>query len=242
MKNRIFHEELPLWLKCHQTGSRVPFSEIIKSSRMLYYPGSGDDGSPVKNFTHMVHVFLYVDYGLARNDLERQLADSGFLGYHLLDSVDFQESDITPDGWRSHIHPTEYKPTPFSENTKAYCVMKIFERDPDRDDSHGSSRFVVIFLYADGIASYDAIFCNEYEMFPPFILVLADHGFGGNYDRFGAGGLLERIAIRTHVFPEYLLVAKDTEAWKGYERTPNIQPFFGGMHRSQRFLYYWQEL
>lgn len=237
MKKHISHEKLPAWLKNHQTSSTVRFSEVIKSSRILFYPGSGDDGNPVKNFTHMVHIFLYVDYGLTRNDLERELADSGFLGYHLLDSIDFHESDLIPDGWMPHIHLAEHKPTPFSENTKAYCFMKIFERDSDRDDSHGSSRFAVIFIGADGIASYDALFCNGYGINPPFILVLQDHGFGGNYDRFGAGGLLEKIAMRTHVFPEYLLVARNTKPWGGYEQIPSMQPVFGGMHQTQRFLY-----
>ena len=242
MKNYLSKnpEQMPDWLKNHVHGSKILFSTVLKS-RILYYPGSGNDGQPVQSFvqTHSAHCFLYVDYMLERKDIEKQLGESGFLGYHLLDSIDFQESDLTPYGWTPHIHPGETNQEWLKYATKKpYCFMGIFERDNNRDDSHGSRRFAMTFLGGDGIASYDAIFCNGHVKNPPFVLVLQDHGFGGNYDRFGAGGLLERISERSNVFPEYLLVADQyTASWAGYERVPNLQSVPGGMYRTQRSLY-----
>jgi hypothetical protein len=67
--------------------------------------------------------------------------------------------------------------------------------------------------------------------------VLQDHGFGGNYNRFGGGGILERIASRTNCFPPFLLIAEDTIPWTGYVRVPDVEGSVGGMHRTIRFLY-----
>ncbi len=70
------------------------------------------------------------------------------------------------------------------------------------------------------------------------MVLIHDHGFGGNYDEFGNDGLLHRIAERTGVFPEYLLVAEDaTRPWRGYVRVEGVQPDFGGVHHTPRALY-----
>jgi hypothetical protein len=67
--------------------------------------------------------------------------------------------------------------------------------------------------------------------------VLQDHGFGGNYDSFGGGGLMERIAQRTHVQPHFLLVADNTRPWLGFEPVPGLESECGGMHRMPRSLF-----
>ena len=236
-------EAVPEWLANHTPGKKIDIQEVLKS-RLLYYPGSGDDGQPVKTFgeTHSVHLFLYVDYLLTRERLVHNLAKRGFTGYHPLDRVEISESDLVPNGWKQHVRLTEEKQRIMrmfvKEDVKPYCLMEIYERDADRDETHGSSRFAVIFLCGDGIASYDAIFCNEASNVPaPFVLALQDHGFGCNYDRFGAGGLMEEVALRTGVYPKYMMVAEHTMPWKGYGQIPNQTPIPGGMHQFLRSMY-----
>lgn len=236
-------ETVPEWLANYVPGKKIDIQEVLKS-RVLYYPGSGDDGQPVKTFgqTHSIHTFLYVDYLLTRENLLNNLAKRGFTGYHPLGRLEISESDLVPNGWNQHVHlPAENQRmmTMFVANdVKPYCFMEIFERNADRDETHGSSRFAIIFLCGDGIASYDAIFCNEKSNVPaPFVLVLQDHGFGCNYDRFGAGGLMEEVALRTGVYPKYMLVAEHTKPWKGYKQIPNQMPVPGGMHQIPRSLY-----
>ena len=63
------------------------------------------------------------------------------------------------------------------------------ERKPEYDEAHGPKRLAIIFLFADGIASYDALFCQSRNKCEPFGVLLQDHGFGGNYDKFGMGGI-----------------------------------------------------
>ena len=89
------------------------------------------------------------------------------------------------------------------------------------------------------MATYDAVFANG-NMTPPLAVVLQDHGFGENYDRFGKGGLLEKIAAESGIYPKLLLTAANTETWDGY--TPLAAPgVLGGMHRHERRLFIREE-
>jgi len=95
----------------------------------------------------------------------------------------------------------------------------------------------VLFLFADGIAAYDALFCQDRGRRAPFLVLLHDHGFGGNYDRFGRNGLLERIADRAGVLPDYLFVAENTDAWRGYARCSDFPGNVGGATPTIRRLW-----
>ena len=69
-----YREETPAWLEHYLQGEQIAFKDLM-SSRVAYYPGSGDDGSLIKigNKSHSVHSFLYVDYGVRRAELENAL-------------------------------------------------------------------------------------------------------------------------------------------------------------------------
>jgi hypothetical protein len=119
-----------------------------------------------------------------------------------------------------------------------FGFLEVLERDRDLDDDHGARRLAILFLGADGIAAYEALFCQrQHGQSAPFGVVLQDHGFGGNYERFGGGGLLERIAKDTNALPRFLLVAGNTNAWEGFERVPDVEGDHGGMHAHRRFLF-----
>jgi len=118
---------------------------------------------------------------------------------------------------------------------RPFAFMCIFERDTDFTEEHGTKRFSVIFSFADGIATYDAIFGNNNAK-APFIVVLQDHGFGGNYDTFGQGGLMEKIAQKTNVYPDIIMVADNTEIWNGYKKV-DCNSVHGGAANFIRSLY-----
>ncbi|MBI3147470.1 MAG: hypothetical protein HYZ17_03035 [Betaproteobacteria bacterium] len=237
-------EAMPDWLAQFTNGNAFPRQAFL-SSRIVYYPGSGTDGHPVKLFgsAHAAHCFVYVDYGRTQAELEKTLEhpEHGFLGYHRLARVPLRESDLVPNGWRSHLAPDELNIASalnFASVADApFGFLEVLERNPDLAEEHGAKRLAILFLGADGIASYDALFCQGHEQRPPFAVVLVDHGFGGNYERFGRDGLLERIAQRCGVFPEFLLVAEYTQAWTGFERVPAVERDRGGMHNERRYLF-----
>ena len=237
---RELREEIPPWLHQFRAGDGFPSQDFF-GSRVVYYPGSGTDGHPVKVFgaTHSAHSFVYADYHVTQDNLENELGhpNHGFRGYHTLARLQLLESNLVPRGWTAHVDgPTDrYRfgtraPAPFG-------FLEVLERDGEFDDNHGARRLAILFLGADGIAAYDALFCQEHSDSTPFAVVLQDHGFGGNYDRFGRDGLLERIVRRCNVAPHWLLVAENTVPWHGFGQVPDVDGDRGGMHNMLRFLH-----
>ncbi len=235
-------EDLPDWLQNPENREDFNYANFF-SSRVVFYPGSGFDGHPIRLFasTHSAHCFVYADYMVTEDKIKEELSNCSFRGYRLLQRHQLEEHDLSRRGWVQHIPPDwigRYRGDMHHfVRTRPYGFLDIYERNPELDDTHGAFRFAIIFLGSDGIAAYDALFCQAYSMRPPFAMMLQDHGFGGNYDKFGDGGLLERIAVNCNVYPEYMLVAKrGTRVWDGYIRVSN-KPTHGGMHSSPRFLY-----
>lgn len=219
---------------------------MIDFQNCVYYPGSGSDGHPVKFFgsLHMASSFIYVDYGLSRESIERDLDNpekgynGHFKGYHSHSRITLKIEDIIPDGWESQIekhHPNKSKHD--FANIQPYAFLELLQRDSHLDEKHGPKQLNIMFLGADGHATYDALFCQGISPNPPLAIVLQDHGFGGNYSKFGRGGLLESIAKNTQVYPRYLLVAEGTDPWDGYERAIDYEGTRGGGNGRIRHLY-----
>lgn len=236
---RAHHREaMPAWFA---TAAPEPsevreFCRTFLSSRLVYYPGSGSDGDPIAVFNRAgaAHCFVYVDYLMTRETLEGELT-AGFRGYEIVLRIELTEADLVQH-WVRHVSPDEgcppFKPVP------PYGFIAVFQRNADFDDTHGAERFAVLFLAADGYAAFDALFCQDSGVPPPFCIVLQDHGFGGGYDSFGAGGLLEKLASDARLRPRLLLVGQGTEPWEGHQRC-NAEPVNMGEHRQPRALYVW---
>ena len=212
-------EALPIWIsKAEQLDSANAAMHFL-SSRLVFYPGSRFDGGPIAcfNSSHAVHCFIYVDYGVEAGKMQRRIDKEGFRGYRSCRRIELQPQHLAPTNWVRHaqLHYPRY-------NTQfvPYGFIEIFERVADFDDSHGAKRFAVLFLGADGFATFDALFCGS--MSAPWCIVLQDHGFGGNYDCFGAGGLLEKLAQFSRFPPRFLLKGAHTRPWANYALVPNV--------------------
>jgi hypothetical protein len=231
-------QPVPSWLMAFRQGDPFPRADFFAAN--AYYPGHGDDGHAVKVFgsAHIVHCFVYADKGMSRAEVQRSLGDRGFLGYHTLHQQDLREEDLTPNGWRPHIPPGEFDPERMLPESRfmPYGLFVVLQRDDDKDDSHGPERLAILFLGADGHATYDALFCQAGGNAPLAVLI-QDHGFGGDYSSFGRGGIMERIATSTARLPRFLLVAEGTDPWVGYSRIPGVAPDCGGMYATPRYLY-----
>ena len=93
-----------------------------------------------------------------------------------------------------------------------------------------------LFIGGDGHATYDALYCQGDGTAAPFLVVIQDHGFGGDYDKFRRGGILERIARQCGQLPQWLLVGENTEPWEDYEDC-GADAEVGGMQAMPRRLY-----
>ncbi len=235
-----YYKPTPDWLE-------RPFDRNAFFSRTVYYPGSGrlEDGiddQPVRvcNLARATHAYIYVDYGVRMEEMYEELRRRPgrcFQGYTVLGKVqELEPCDLFPNftSW-----PTCLLDDRARENAKIhepYFSYAVFERDKNQDRSHGASRFAVLFVGADGFATYDALYCQGDTTSPPFLALIQDHGWGCNYDEFGAGGLLEKIAYGTCTFPKFLLVGDNTEPWHGYHDT-GAEPDPGGKYDHLRRLF-----
>lgn len=241
-----FAEKMPCWLANYKQGNRVDASDFLKS-RTVFYPGAGGDGHPFTVFaaSHAAHCFVYADYGMTKESILASLApDSAhrLRGYKIALKQDLTIQDLVPTGWRPHVDPVELRRSSqdwvkswmSSSGVQPYGVLCIFDREIGYGNDHGPERLALIYLGADGIATYDALYCQT-GCRTPYGLLLQDHGFGGNYDRFGRGGLMEQIATKTGVFPEWML--SDRDEWTGFNRIPDVEATRGGQHNQNRFLF-----
>jgi hypothetical protein len=132
-----------------------------------------------------------------------------------------------------NIRPLYGEPNRFVRKGETpYCFSVVMERNEDKDDTWGAKHFVVTFLFADGIATYYQLFVKEYSK-TPWLFLLQDHGWGGDYDKFGARGLLDRIIQRNHCFPTFVLCAGNTRIWRRYDKIEEVSPLEYG----NRYLY-----
>jgi len=255
-------EPLPEWL---DGDGPPPFDRgAFLSSRTVYYPGSGEDGQPVElcNRSRAAHCFVYVDQDdTYREDAFREkLGGAGrklpeyerrFYGYGLASWEPVPMNVPGPGGWtptcgesgRMGLDLRYFGGQPVGGTFAFFAVM---DRRDGFGDDHGARRFAILFIGGDGFAFYDALYCQGDGTPPPFLAVIQDHGFGGNWPGkcFGASrperdgqlpkdGLLERIARKSDVLPEFLLVGRGggTEPWADYADTGAV-PERGGMHES----------
>lgn len=237
-------EPVPQWLADFDPDRGFD-SQAFFVSRIVYYPGSGTDGQPVQLFasTHSAHAFIYADYGVTEERIRSELHDArrGFRGYSILAIVQVSEAQLTPAGWQPHLGPMDAQRAQVRAlrfaGADPYAMVVVLQRNADLGDEHGPRRLAILFIGGDGVATYDALFCQARGR-PPFALVLQDHGFGGNYTRFGQRGLLQAVAQRADRYPEYLLCAhRNTEPWIGYAQIPDIADVVGGMWGNARGLF-----
>lgn len=230
-------ESCPAWLKAFTPETAFDRNEFF-ACRIVFYPGCGYDGHPVKVFgtAHAAHCFVYVDNGLPKSSIENSLDHPfrHFKGFRTVVRRHLTEKDLSPESWQPHAAPRggavevpEIQP---------YGFLEILERESGFGPEHGADRIAILFLGADGHASYDAMFCQKGQN-PPFAILLEDHGFGGNYSSFGRGGVMEEVAKKSQRKPDLLLVAENTWAWDGYSRLPDAEGDIGGMHRNTRHLF-----
>lgn len=72
-------ETLPSYLKEFKKGDKIDFKELLKS-RIVYNPGAGTEGSPIRvfNTAHAAHFYIYVDYGFTKSQINNELSNDAF--------------------------------------------------------------------------------------------------------------------------------------------------------------------
>ena len=211
-------EYIPLWLANHKKGDKVNISELL-NSRMVYYPGAGTDGSPIRTFNtaHAAHVFVYVDYGYDKQKIDSELSDDAFTGYHIYHEQAVSQKELSPRTPHYHVTEEEIREAISGYDmsicpNEGFALLKIYERNEDYTDDHGAERFAILYIGADANLTYDVLFGNT-DRSPYACVVCANMGSGCTC--FVRDSLMERIASRANRFPKYLLCIRGC-GWEGY--------------------------
>jgi hypothetical protein len=209
-------QQSPQWLKNldieNFSESPFPIQQILKDS--AYYPSSGFDGFPVQFLSNTIQSFIYVDYGYTQQQLDAELTNYGFHGYQVIARRSLTETDLAPKGWCPiQLQPKDGNPLKFDYwIKKPFAEWIIFERQPEFTEEHGAKRFSLIYLCADGVAAFQALYVTN-SIAPRVIAIIQPGiGFGNNWsdfkDRDSAFGSI--VLGNPAGKPEYLLLG----AWE----------------------------
>jgi len=179
--------EAPDWLmnaNSEKPHSLPPIKELLKNS--LFYPSSGFDGTPIAHLSGNFYSFIYVDYGYNSTELDNNLLNSGFLGYEAILSIDVNEKELSPNGWTpreatvNNGNPNKYQ----SWIKKPFAKWIVFQRHTDLDDNHGAERFSLLYICAEGLSTFQALYLSNNCVPLAVAIIRPGTGFGCNWTDF----------------------------------------------------------
>lgn len=236
-------ELMPLWLENYKPGD--PFDRHgFFGARTVYYPGSGTDGQPVKVFgeRRWAHSFIYVDYGLPEASLTDTLDNprDGFSHYYnTLGRLQLSMLDLVPSPIQRNMSYPRMAESSRTRNQvgSGFGFLEILEHNGRRFNIDRPERLAIMFLGGDGFATFNALYCQQDSIAPPFAAVIEDYGWGDNWDRFGPDGFLHSLATQGDAIPPWIWAAEDRFAWPNFFEVMGTEAPNGGMHQVVRRLY-----
>ena len=157
----------------------------------LFYPASGIDGSPIRHWEIGVDSFVYVDMAVTKAEFNRVIEGEAFKGYYLYASRELSPQDLMARNWRmrapSSIDKAEYVERvqrAMNDKTGPFATWSVFERKEEFAYSHGPKRFSLLYVRAEGVAAYDALFSDRLVLPKVVALIRPGTGFGGNFGNF----------------------------------------------------------
>ena len=166
---------------------------------------------------------MFSDNGQSAEYFESRLNDENHpghpLGYRITLVRRLTQEELCPDGWSPHVYVSGMRNNSFFDKQPpggAFAIWAVLERFDTFDDDHGPKRLAILVEGGEGVATYGALFCQD-NSYSPYAILLQDHGFGGNWTRFGGDeSPLRTLALRSGL-PRWLFVAsKPTQVWSGY--------------------------
>lgn len=162
-----------------------PFPLRVLLTDSLYYPASGFDGDPVRHLGGSIQSFVYADYGYSQGDLMEALR-VGFSGYELLATRSVSVNELIPEHWQDiRFELKGDDPLRYREQIKEpFCMWTVFERRCSYSDNHGPSRFSLLYLCAEGVAAFQALYAANAITPRAIAVIQPGHAFGNNWTDF----------------------------------------------------------
>lgn len=224
-------EKMPNWLENFDGDKPLDVNEVFYgSNRIVFYPGSGIDGEPIKliNKAHYAHTYFYVDYNHRREDIRKILIkNETFKGYKTIGLYTcpvYIASRLVSDHSYYNMR-TIFNSEDLIYESMNYPLQKgifipflyiaIYERLPNYDETHGAKRFCLIYLCNDMFGAYYEFFSSR--NMAPNILILKNYE-SNEFFMLGKGSNLEFLAKEKQTYPDYILCERNTDVWKDYEK------------------------
>lgn len=214
--------------------------EILGNS--VFYPACGDDGLPVKYFNehfaeYGVNSYVYVDYAMNADRLRD--IQNGFRYYHIVEQTDLAEGDLVAPGtdYRKYasvltdeeiIRQKEVVYGMYRSSIRPFARLIKYERNDDADKVRGPERFTMLYIGAEGVAAYSALYSTR-GIAPKAIAIIAPGtGFGGNYtDFYDPDSALLKLVRQGELQPEYIMFGYDkVMGFEEYVRTQRGTVYF----------------
>ncbi len=235
MNGHLPQMNLPKWLTSATQRSvdatPFPIKDILENS--LYYPASRVDVGPIRYLAGTIYSFIYVDYGVSSDELEREIHGADFSNYTIATRRDVNMEEIAPHGWpqirparRGYkiLEPYTHGPCPILECRSdedplqyARVMAQPFARWFIMESKKGH-HFSLLFVCTEGVSAFQAMYCTN-KAKPHTVAIISSDGFACNWTRFGEPErLFGRLALNnTAGAPPYVLT--NHVPWPQY-RTP----------------------
>jgi hypothetical protein len=209
---------LPDWIRETPSFTKE-ISDLFLQSRVVFYPGGGDDGHPVKLFGSSQAAFCFVYADQARCDYGRNPT-----GYWPL-----LQENVT---W-----PKFKRPFRFNGTEPRMARWIIFQRQEGYGPDHGHEFIALLYVHGEAFTVYWDLWAQNGKA--PYAILIVDHALGGNFTgrRFGGDqSPMYKWANANNAWSDWLLVSElGSKPWPGYHRVSTGDA--GGMHHDKRFLY-----
>jgi len=193
--------------------------DILENS--LYYPACFSDGDPIRFCNRYaqylgIRSFVYCDYGPWFEEpgaLYEVLSRTR--GYRIFATCDINVERLFPSSWKPY-----YRRHYYEEGQKSFCKWVIYERLPGYGNDHGPSRFSMLYVGAEGLTTYMALY--ERHGVCPKVLAVINPGMDRISDFDECDGPLFRL-LSSHgtAMPHMILRTGFPGEIQGYTRLPS---------------------
>jgi len=194
---------------------------------LMYYPGSGTDYGPMKLFHELGRLdrFIHADYMATRAEAEQT---TGWLW----ERYERRVRELGPEKFRARTWEDLWHPQSRERRRNLIAQGHAFQQEIRTGP--GPRHVDFYFIFVDAIGLWPFLVRAGMK---PDVVVLQDHGFGGNWDAFGKTGKFHEEVEKAGHWPEHLLVAGNTRPWPGYEAVSRAGYQEGQMHGHVRAIY-----
>jgi hypothetical protein len=228
----------------------IPLQEMLANS--FYYPACNSDGGVVtdcnKNNKELgIDTFLYCDYAFGEEALNDDM--DTFHGYKVFAKRTLTKTDLVPNGWMPRFPPgfniqqnvryNNIYHTPFAK-------WIVYERLESKGDDFGPSRFSLIYIGGEGIATYQAVFWTNNACPKAIAIIQPGHAFGNNWTDFtDPNGFLNWVVMRhpnkkspVQIYYGGVMGRDDYNDlnWSNYNKVRGIEQYYGGPNNNRGYV------